>query len=179
MSLIFPGGGRTVPLGDFGGYGPRVRIDTPPNPYTYSEQQTNAAQNNARANATQAADPRYNAKQYQRAGISAGKGQEYLGAAKGAQAYAQGMAEADSIGMQDAYANADRRLQDETMRDQFGQALAGLSEQNAQAAYMNQLQSQQRAMGFMGDTFKNFTGMFGGGGGKSGSIAESLLSGLL
>lgn len=156
------------------------QLHTQPNPYTYSPQQTSAAQNNARANATVAADPRFRAKQYQRAGISSGKGQQYLGAAKGAQEYAKGMAEAGQVGMQDAYSNANLQLQDETQRNQFGMALAGLQEQNNQMNYMNALQGQQQAMGFMGDQFRNFTGMFGGGGGGSNSgMLNTILQGLL
>lgn len=155
-----------------------VQIHTQPNPYAYSPQQTAAAQNNAQATAYQMADPRFNAKQYQRAGISSGAGQQYLGAAKGAQEYAQGMAHAQQAGMQDAYSNANMRLQDQTQRNQFGMALAGLQEQNAQNNYMNALQQQQQAMGFIGDQFKNFTGMFGGGA-SGGGLANTLLSGLL
>lgn len=155
-----------------------VKLHTQPNPYQFSQQQTAAAQNNAQAGAFQAADPHFSAKQYQRAGISSGKGQQYLGAAQGAQAYAAGMAGAQQAGMQDAYSNANLRLQDETQRNQFGMALANLQEQNAQANYMNQLQSQQQALGFMGNQFRNFTGMFGGGGGGNGML-NSLLSGLM
>lgn len=156
------------------------QLHTQPNPYTYSPQQTAAAQNTAQANAYQMADPRFNAKQYQKAGISSGKGQQYLGAAKGAQEYAQGMANAQQVGMQDAYSNANLQLQDQTMRNQFGMALAGLQEDNAQMNYMNALNQQQQAMGFMGDTFKNFTGMFGGSGsGGNQGMLNSLLSGLL
>lgn len=173
MSLIMPSGARTV------SYSNNVHLHTQPNPYGYSTQQTAAAQNNAQANAYAAADPRFNAKQYQRAGVSSGKGQQYLGAAKGAQAYAQGMAQAQQIGMQDAYSNAQTQLQDQAMRNQYGMALAGLQEDNAQMNYMNALNQQQQAMGFLGDQFKNFTGMFGGGGGSSNGLANSLLSGLL
>lgn len=190
MSLIMPNGSRTIPLQQRGGATNQVNLKQPTNPYQFTPQQTGASYNYARAQAVQGADPRYSAKKYQKAGMSSSKGTDYLGAGEAANAYATGMANAEAQRMQDAYSNANMQLADQVERDRYSNALIGLQEQNAQANWMNDFQSMNNAMGFMGDMAKTGGGMFGnvlGGLGKMGSMdpmgfmnqGQNLLTGLL
>ena len=139
-----------------------VRLKTPPNPFTYSPQQTNAAYNWNTAQAYRQGDQRASSKPFQRAGMSSSKGTQYLGASDAANAYSQGMASAEASRMQDAYANANMQLQDQVERDRYSNALMGLQEDAAQQQWMHNYQSMNNAMNFM-------TGM----------NPQSLLSGLL
>jgi len=147
--------------------GSNVQLKQPTNPHQLSSRQTGSQYNYTRAQAARQGDARAAAKRYQRAGLSSSKGTAMLGGADAANAYASGMAQAETGRMQDAYTNAGIGLEDQVERDRFGTALAGLQEQNAQAQWMNQFQTMQNAMGFMGDIF----GGMGGG--------KSVLSGLL
>lgn len=128
-----PAGGNAVQLGSA-------------NPYRLSGRQIGAQFNYDRALAAQQGDPRAAAKQYQRGGISSSKGTAMLGAADAGNRYAAGMAQAELGRMQDKYANAGIRLADQAERANFGNALVGLQEQNAQAQWMNQFQNMQNAM---------------------------------
>lgn len=161
-------------------------LHSQPNPHTFSQRQTGAGYNFNRAQAAQQADPRFNAKQYQRAGLSSSKGTAAAGAAQAANAYAKGMATAEAGRMQDAYANANMQLADQVERDRYSNALIGLQEQRNQANWMNDMQSMQNAYGFMGDVMGGMNkGIFGNimGGGSSPanwmSQGQNLLSGLL
>jgi hypothetical protein len=155
-----------------------VNLYTQPQPPTFAQNQTDAQANYYKAAADQAADPRFNAKQYTRGGISHGKGQDYLGAISGAMSYADNMAKGEQARMSDAWANANRGLGDSVGRERYGMALAGLQEQQAQNDYMNRLQMQQQSMNFMGNMFGNVMGSLGGS--KGGSLnVNSILSGLL
>jgi hypothetical protein len=87
------------------------------------------------------------------------------------------MAAAETGRMQDAHANANTQLASDSMRNEFGQALAGLQEQNAQMQYMQQMQNMQNATGFMGNLFGTMTKPFGGSSG-SGGLGQ-ILGGLL
>lgn len=139
----------------------------PPNPYQLSAGQQQAEYNYNRAQADYQGDPRYNAKQFQRAGLSSSKGTAAMGAAPAANAYAAGMAGAEMGAMKDAYANADLKLADQSQRSQFGMALAGLQEDAAQRNYMHNLKMVQNAMN------NSPVSPFG-----SGNNASSLLAGL-
>lgn len=186
--MIVPGRGKFVPLSQMPG-GNNAMLHSQPNPYTLSPQQTNASYNFNRAQAVQKADPRFNAKQYQRAGMSSSKGTAASGAADAANAYASGMATAEAGRMQDAYSNANLQLADQVERDRYSNALLGLQEQRNQANWMNDMQSMQSAYGFMGDVMG---GMGKGGGGIFGNLmgggmnpvgfmsqGQNILSGLL
>jgi hypothetical protein len=141
-----------------------VNLYQSPNPALgYTPQQTNAEANYHQAMAHAASDPRYNAKQYDRPGVSRGKGQYAYGAAQGAQGYAQNMANAEQVRMGDAYANANMQLGEQGRQQEFGMALAGLQEQQAQQDAMFQMGQQSRAMDFAGNAFNQ---MMGGGGGS-------------
>jgi hypothetical protein len=159
-----------------------VNLYQSPNPALgYTPQQTNAAANYHQAMAHASSDPRYNAKQYDRPGVSRGKGQYAYGAAQGAQGYAQNMANAEQVRMGDAYANANMQLGEQGRQQDFGMALAGLQEQQAQQDAMFRMGQQSRAMDFAGNAFNQ---MMGGGGGVSPMAAYSgfgggLLKGLM
>lgn len=122
-------------------------------PRGFDQRQTGAEANYHQAMAHASADPRFTAKKFDRAGVSRGAGQYSYGAAQGAQDYSQHMAQAEAARMNDAYANANWNLAEQDRQQQFGSALAGLHEQNQQAAYMHQLGQQGRAMDFMGNAF--------------------------
>lgn len=150
-------------------YTNRTTLHRPRNPHTLTDRQQSAEFNYNRALSDYEGDPRYQSKKYQRAGMSSSKGTAYAGAADAGRAYASGIGNAYAGQMADAYSNANLQLDDAAQRSQFGYALSGLQEDAAQRSYMNQLQSQQNAMNFMG----NMVSAFGGGG------PSSLLSGLL
>jgi len=158
--------------------GPQVTLPQPGNPYTYSSRQTDAAANYAQAQAHRQGDPRAANKAYQRAGLSSSKGTQAAGAADASQAYAANMAAAEQARMGDAYANANVTLNSDAMRNQFGQALAGLSEEAAQMQYMQNMRNMQNATSFMGNLFGTMTQPMGNRGGGSGLLGQ-LLGGLM
>lgn len=110
--------------------------------------QTTGAFNNAFAQAQASADPRFNMKAYDRAGISRGKGTKAQADIQGQQALADGMAQAYQIPMQDAVTNANNTLNYEQMQETYGQQLTGLAAQNDYANALAALQRQQNAMNF-------------------------------
>ena len=85
---------------------------------TYSPRQTQAAQNQARANAGQAANPRYLMEQYMRPGMSQSLGTLSAALPDIAQAQIGGETEAQDIGMQHAFANAQAQQQAEQANSQ-------------------------------------------------------------
>jgi hypothetical protein len=158
--------------------GPQVTLPQPGNPYTYSSRQTDAAANYAQAQAHRQGDPRAANKAYQRAGLSSSKGTQAAGAADASQAYAANMAASEQARMNDAYSNANVTLNSDAMRNQFGQALAGLSEEAAQMQYMQNMRNMQNATSFMGNLFGTMTQPLGNRGGGSGLLGQ-LLGGLM
>ena len=124
----------------------------------FTPRQTNAEANYQKAIAAASADPRYNAKQFDRAGVSRGAGQYSYAAAKGAQQYADQMSAAEMARMQDAYSNAGLALGEQARNQDFGMTLAGLQEQQGQNAYMQRLSQQQRMMDFTGNVFNQILG---------------------
>ena len=131
----------------------------------YTDQQTNAEANYQQAMAHASADPRFNAKAYDRASVSRGPGQYAYGASKAATNYAANMAGSEATRMNDAYSNAAMRLNDQARQQDFGFALAGLQEQQNQNIAMNNLRRQGRAMDFYGNIFNQMMGMGGALGG--------------
>lgn len=123
----------------------KVNLATRPNPYALSDRQQAANYNYGRAMADYEGDPRYNAKQFQRAGISSSAGTAASGAARAAAAYDKNMAEAGMGRLGDAYSNASMQLDDADQRSQFGYALTGLQENAAQNDYMYGIRSAQNA----------------------------------
>lgn len=87
-------------------------------------------------------DPRMAAKQYDRGGLSRGKAQWNQSGIDSAQKMASSIAEAYSAQLQTQSANANANMQASQNREQFGQALGGLQQQNAYANQMANLQRQ-------------------------------------
>ena len=127
----------------------------------YTPRQTNAEANYHQARAHAMADPRFNAKQFDRPGSSRGKGQYAYGAAQAATAYADSLSQGEAARMQDAYSNAGLRLNDQARQQDFGLALSGLQEQDAQQAAMFNLGQQGRALDFAGNAFNQMMGSAG------------------
>jgi hypothetical protein len=140
-------------------------------PQGFTPQQTQGAYNFQKAQAHASSDPRMHMKGFDRAGFSRGKGQQGYAAASSAQAYGQGNAAAEGIGLQDAASNANLGLQYDASRDQQGLALARLQEQMRNQQSMFGIQRQANAMGLAGNIFGGVMNSLGGGG--------NLLTGLL
>jgi hypothetical protein len=122
-------------------------------PQGFASQQTQGAYNNQKAQAHASSDPRMHMKGFDRAGFSRGKGQQGYAAASAAQAYGQGNAAAEGIGLQDAASNANLGLQYDASRDQQGLALARLQEQLRSQQSMFGVQQQANEMGLAGNIF--------------------------
>lgn len=154
--------------------GNQVSLNTKtPKPLGFDPQQTNAAYKFQRAQADAVADPRLNMKGFDKAGFSRGKGQQGYAAAGAANAYADQMAQAQNIPLQDASVNANLGLQQAASQDQMGLALARLQEQANQQQAMANLQRQANASGFAGGMFRNLIGSIGGG--SSGGLLSGLM----
>jgi uncharacterized protein YbjQ (UPF0145 family) len=109
-----------------------------------------ASFNNDMAFALASGDPRYQMKQYDRAGFSRGGAQFNQAGIQGAQDLANGIASAYQNAMQQANTDAMNALQRQTGQEQYAQALGGLQQQNAYANQMAQLQRQQALLGLLG-----------------------------
>ena len=137
------------------------------NTYTTAPQavpKTQAAFSNALASAQASADPRFNMKEYDRNGVSRGKGTQYMAGIKGAQSLADGVASAYQIPMQDAATNAGNALQYQTQNEGYGLDAAGLAQQNNYSNALAALQRQQSMLNFQGNALGGLLGNTGGGG---------------
>lgn len=123
-----------------------VALASQTNPYTLSKRQQDANYNYGRATAAYEADPRYAAKQFQRAGLSSSAGTASLGAAASANAYAGNMSQAEASRLSDIYSNANLQLSDAASRSEFGNALAGLQDRVAHNDYLYRMRAMQNAM---------------------------------
>lgn len=111
--------------------------------------QQSGAFNNAMANALASGDPRYQMKQYDRAGFSRGAAQANQAGIKGAQDMAEGISNAYQNAINDTQYNANTGLQNQVASEQFGQALGGLQEQQNYANQMNMLQRMSLLQGLL------------------------------
>lgn len=127
----------------------QVSIDSQRLPRGYTPQQQSAAFNNSMAQALAAGDPRHQMKQYDRAGLSRGGAQANQAGIRGAQEMADGIAAAYQGQIDDQHYHAMSDLNSQVSREQFGQALGGLQQQNAYADQMAQLQRQQMMTGLL------------------------------
>lgn len=119
----------------------------------YSYRQTNAKANTLQAQADSAFDANRMNAGLDRRGFSRSGGQSALGMLQAGQQYAAGSAAANQSRMSDAYHNANLRLQDQSRRQDFGLALAGLNEQMAQDRFdgaMPLANSVLKALGGLG-----------------------------
>lgn len=127
----------------------QVSIESQRLPRGFTPEQQSGAFNNAMAQALAAGDPRYQMKRYDRAGFSRGGAQANQAGIQGAQDMSQGMADAYRQSIDDTQYNAMANLESQTSREQFGQALGGLQQQQAYAQQMQMLQRQQAVMGLL------------------------------
>jgi len=120
-----------------------------------SPQQQRAVYNNQYAQAAVNGDPRYQMKQYDRAGVSRGAGAFNQASIQGGKQLAEGVAEAYRTRGDMQNYNQGFAMQQQQADMQQAQALAGLY---SQQAYQNQMAQQQRNN--MGMNFA--TGLLGG-----------------
>lgn len=109
--------------------------------------------NNDYANAVASGDPRFNVKQYDRAGVSRGKGTWNQAGIDAAQNVANGIASAYSNQFSNNQFNADNALRSQLAQEQQAQALGGLNQQNAYANQLAALQRQNQMLGLLGGLF--------------------------
>lgn len=127
----------------------RVSIDSQRLPRGLTERQQSGAFNNAVAAALAAGDPRYQMKQFDRAGFSRGAAQANQAGIQGAQQMAEGLADAYRQSIDDSQYNALAGLGSQVSREQFGQSLGGLQEQNSYAQRMAALQQMNLLQGLL------------------------------
>ena len=103
------------------------------------------------ARAQASADPRFNMKQYDRAGMSRGRGQAAKAGIDAAQKFSQGIADVYDNQLKQQASNADAMLQLQQGQEQYAQALGGLQSQATYADQMAALQRQGILYGLLGD----------------------------
>lgn len=101
------------------------------------------------ANALAMGDPRMNAKQYDRAGLSRGKAQMNQAGIDGAQKMADGIADAYNAQLQDQQQRSTANLQAQRDQEQYAQNLGALQQQNNYANQMAALQRQGSMMNLL------------------------------
>jgi hypothetical protein len=117
-------------------------------PFTASKMPT-ASFSNDMAQALAAGDPRYQMKQYDRAGFSRGAAQRNQAGIDAAQDMATGVARAYQNAMQSANTDAMNALQWNAGQEQYAQTLGALQQQNAYSNQAALLQRQQAVMGLL------------------------------
>lgn len=133
-----------------------------PKPQGYTPNQMNASFNQAMASAHQAADPRYSLKELDKAGMSRGAGQQYLGGIHAANRLADGVAAAYSQNLQDQATNADLSI--DPTAESVGLNVGGIAQQVQYANALAALQRQRQAMsgnalgGLLGGNLDSFLG---------------------
>lgn len=106
------------------------------------------------ARAVASADPRFNMKQRDRAGVSRGRGSAAQAGIGAAQNFAQGIASVYDDQLRQQAANADSMLQLQRGQEEYGQALGGLQSQATYADQMAALQRQGLLYGLLGDVMR-------------------------
>lgn len=114
-----------------------------------------AFMNNQLASAYASGDPLYNLKQYDRPGVSRGKGTMAQAGIDASRSLAQGIADAYTAGNQYAISQADRNLEQEVQDEQFGQQAAALQQQRNYAQAMARMNARNQQLGMV-------TGLLGG-----------------
>lgn len=127
----------------------QVSIEAQRLPRGLTGRQQSGAFNNAMAAALAAGDPRYQMKQFDKSGFSRGAAQANQAGIQGAQQMAEGIANAYRQGIDDTQYNALTELGSQVSREQFGQALGRLQEQNHYAQQMAALQRLNLLQGLL------------------------------
>lgn len=126
----------------------------------FTPRQTRGAFNNQLAQAHAEADPRYNTKPMDRAGLSRGAGVGAMAGIASAQNLADGIARAYSGQLQDATANANVALGNRQAAEGLGQDMNALAMQSQYADLLARLQRQGDITGFQSGVLG---GLMGGG----------------
>ena len=106
------------------------------------------------ARAYASADPRFNMKEFDRAGVSRGRGTSAQAGIGAARNFAQGIAGVYDDQLRQQAANADSMLQLQRGQEEYGQALGGLQSQATYADQMAALQRQGLLYGLLGDAMR-------------------------
>ncbi len=113
----------------------------------YTPDQTRAAFNQQLAQAHAAADPRYNMKPMDRAGVSRGGAQQAMAGIASAQNLAEGIAKAYTGQLSDAQFNAG--LGNQSAAESLGLSMSGIAQQQQYANALAALQRQQQQQGIL------------------------------
>lgn len=124
-------------------------------PFGIPQRTVRAQFNNDYASAVASGDPRLNAKQYDKPGVSRGRGTWNQAGIDAAGRMADGIAAAYSNNFSNNQFNADAALRGQLAQEQQALALGSLNQQNA---YANQLAALQR----QGQVLGLFDGLLGG-----------------
>lgn len=124
-----------------------VYLTQTPTPGISPDARKKAFENNY-AQAVASGDPRMAVKQYDRGGISRGKGQWQQAGADAAQKLASGVADAYGQDAQVANYNAQNALAGQQAQEQYALQLGALQQQSAYAQAMANLQRRQQSMNF-------------------------------
>lgn len=122
---------------------------------------TQAAFSTAMAKAQASADPRFNMKEFDRAGISRGKGTKAQAGIKAAQSLSDGVAQAYQIPAADAVTDATNNLQWQGDVESYAQGAGSIDMQNEYAKALAALQRQQNALNFQGNALNGLLGTVG------------------
>jgi len=125
---------------------------TPPGGITPKQQRSQF--NNDYAMALAAGDPRYQAKELDRAGMSRGAGTMNQAGIRASKAFADGVANAYGSQLGTQQYNANLAQSNQAGMEQFGQALTGLQQQSAYANQMAGLQRQNALYGLIGNLLR-------------------------
>jgi len=131
------------------------------NPKPEPTPKTQAAFSTAMAKAYASADPRFNMKEYDRAGISRGRGTQAQAGIKAAQSLADGVSQAYGIPAADAVTDATNDLQWQGDVESYAQGAGSIDMQNEYAKALASLQRQQAAMNFQGNALNGLLGTVG------------------
>lgn len=118
-------------------------------PKYISDDATESSVNNVMARGYQNADQRYQMKQMDRAGLSRGKGTQYIAGQQGVQEMGKAAAEAAGVRSQDQMQNAQMKSDYERAREMEAQSLAMSQNMFEQADWNRQFAQQQAAMQLM------------------------------
>jgi hypothetical protein len=132
---------------------------------------TRGAFNNAMAQAQADSDHRFQMKEWDRNGVSRGRGTQAMAGIKAANALSEGIAKAYQVPQQDAVTDAGNTLQFQQMQEGLGLGTSAVAQQAEYANALAALQRQQNAMQFTGNVLGGLMGAAGGamGSGRGGS----------
>jgi len=130
-----------------------------PLPSGFPERLREGSLNAAMANALSAGDQRYHMKRLDRAGFSRGGAQANQAGIGSAQALSDGIADAYQQALRDRQADSMSQLRGQVDQEKFAQSLGALQQQNAYANAQSQLQRQGALMGLLNEPAQQSSAM--------------------